>query len=291
MGVDAYQRALSFYNGQANTTVNMAPVMPTQSPAGTAVFSGSWYDPSHNGEGWIIEVLDDKSALIYWFTYDQEGKQVWLVGLGQRSGNTLAAHMIATSGPVFGPDFDPDAVTKEDWGTLSITFQNCGSARVEYNSVLDGFGSGSLLPSRLTGILDLDCTDMASPSNLPAAGYTGSWYDPSHNGEGWILQILDDLRAVIYWFTYDNNGNQVWLIGVAQQSGNTLTAEMKITSGPVFGADFDPDALSKQTWGTLSMSFTSCDTATLEYSSSLEEFNAGMHDLERLTTLSGLKCE
>jgi len=291
MGVDAYQRALSFYNGQANTTVNMAPVMPTQSPAGTAVFSGSWYDPSHNGEGWIIEVLDDKSALIYWFTYDQEGKQVWLVGLGQRSGNTLAAHMIATSGPVFGPDFDPDAVTKEDWGTLSITFQNCGSARVEYNSVLDGFGSGSLLPSRLTGILDLDCTDMASPSNLPAAGYTGSWYDPSHNGEGWILQILDDLRAVIYWFTYDKNGNQVWLIGVAQQSGNTLTAEMKMTSGPVFGVDFDPDALSKQDWGSLSMTFTSCDTATLEYSSSLEGFNEGMLDLERLTTLSGLKCE
>jgi hypothetical protein len=117
------------------------------------------------------------------------------------------------------------------------------------------------------------------------------WSDPYHDGEGWAIEVLSDKTALIYWFTYDQDGNQVWMVGIAQRDGDTLAASMQISSGPVFGPDFDPDAVSLQDWGTVSMSFTSCDTATPEYSSVLEGFNEGMLDLVRLTTLSGLNCE
>ncbi len=291
MGVDAYQRASQFFNGQANESIDMDPEMPTQSPAGSGVFSGSWFDPSHNGEGWVVEVLDDKSAVIYWFTYDEDGNQIWLFGVAQRVGNTLAAHMQRTSGPMFGPEFDPDAVVLENWGTLAITFQNCNSARVDYNSVSDGYGSGSLLPTRLTQILNLDCNDIADPSDSQAVAYSGSWFDAEHEGEGLILEVLDEQNVLIYWFTYDNEGKQLWMIGVAQRDDTTLTADMIITSGPIFGPDFDPETLTVTDWGTLTMNIPDCDSATAEYSSILEGYGEGVLHLERLTSLYGLNCE
>ncbi|MCP4044914.1 MAG: hypothetical protein GY732_02855, partial [Gammaproteobacteria bacterium] len=45
--------------------------------------SGSWYDPAHNGEGFLLEVLEDEQAIVYWFTYDENGNQRWFIGLGE----------------------------------------------------------------------------------------------------------------------------------------------------------------------------------------------------------------
>lgn len=28
--------------------------------------SGSWYDPSRDGEGFLLEILDDQQAIVYW---------------------------------------------------------------------------------------------------------------------------------------------------------------------------------------------------------------------------------
>ena len=37
---------------------------------------------------------------------------------------------------------------------------------------------------------------------------SGSWYDPTRDGEGIVLEILPDGRQLAYWFTYDIDGNQ-----------------------------------------------------------------------------------
>ena len=39
-----------------------------------ATMSGAWYDPTHNGEGFLLELLEPDEAIIYWFTYDETGK-------------------------------------------------------------------------------------------------------------------------------------------------------------------------------------------------------------------------
>jgi hypothetical protein len=81
------------------------------------------------------------------------------------------------------------------------------------------------------------------------------------------------------------------LIGVAQRDDKTLTANMLITSGPMFGPNFDPDDMTLRDWGTLSMKVLSCEAATLDYSSVLAGFGEGALNLERLTSLYGLDCE
>lgn len=44
-------------------------------------------------------------------------------------------------------------------------------------------------------------------------GHSAMWYDPARDGEGWMLEILADDRAVLYWFTFDEAGNPRWLVG------------------------------------------------------------------------------
>ncbi len=255
------------------------------------VFSGSWYDPTHDGEGWVVEVLDDDSAVIYWFTYDQDGNQVWMLGVAQRNGKALTADMLITSGARFGADFDPADVEYKTWGTLTFTMESCQSARVEYASEITEFGSGSLKPQRLVSVDGLNCE---RPSKAPVSqfsGWTGSWYDPSHDGEGWVVESIDDTRAVVYWFTYDDTGGQVWMIGVANRVGNSLQVDMQTTSGPTFGTQFDPADIKYTQWGSVQISFTNCNNAVVDYTSELPAFGSGQLQPQRLTRLSGIECQ
>ena len=47
------------------------------------------YDPDHDGEGIILEVLDATTVVVQWFTYDDEGKQFWIQGVGTIDGKTI----------------------------------------------------------------------------------------------------------------------------------------------------------------------------------------------------------
>ena len=50
---------------------------------------------------------------------------------------------------------------------------------------------------------------------LPAAAidpsYSGSWYNPPESGSGFNLEIFDDEQALLFWYTYDDAGDPVWL--------------------------------------------------------------------------------
>ena len=123
----------------------------------TAAISGAWYDPSHNGEGWLLEVLPDGRALLAWFTYDPEGNQAWFYNVGEVEGNTITFNLLIPSGTDFGPTFDPNEVSMPAWGTATFTFDNCNSGSMTYDSLLKGYDSGSLGLTRLTNLSGLEC--------------------------------------------------------------------------------------------------------------------------------------
>ena len=263
----------------------------TEAVASLDVFSGSWYDPSHDGEGWIVEVLDDDRALIYWFTYDQTGQQAWMIGLAERDGNDLVANLLQPSGAKFGSDFNSQDIQHTQWGTMRLTLNACNSASIEYTSELIGYGNGNLQAQRLVNIDGLNCAQPSQQASSRFSGWSGSWYDPSHDGEGWIVEIIDEGKAVIYWFSYDSQGNQTWMIGVGSRKNNQLVTELQTTSGPVFGPEFDPELVQSHDWGQLTMSFSNCNEASVNYQSALAEFGSGSLSSSRLTTLSGLPCQ
>ena len=102
----------------------------------TREFSSSWYDPSRSGHGFILEVIDStqgKSLMAYWFTYDQQGRQIWMFGSGPVNGDSAQVTAYQASGGSFDNQFNPAAVQVAPWGTLTFRFESCDSGNVSFS--------------------------------------------------------------------------------------------------------------------------------------------------------------
>ncbi len=120
-------------------------------------FSGSWYNPDRSGEGLMIELTngDTPTAVVSFYTYapDGSGEQVWLIGSGPLAGDTAIADLVITEGTGFGDQFDPAAVSRTPWGQVRVRFTSDTTAQLEYESTLEGYGSGQIDLTRLTAPL------------------------------------------------------------------------------------------------------------------------------------------
>ncbi len=137
---------------EAFTLSRLLNCSQTQSSAKTGR-SGSFFDPQRNGEGLFIDVIDDDTAVVFFYTFTPTGEQLWLVGSGASiTGDTITANMLyPTSTTGFGSGFDANEIQFSSWGNMSITHQaGCNNLLINYNSTVPGYGTGSLNHSRLT---------------------------------------------------------------------------------------------------------------------------------------------
>lgn len=251
--------------------------------------SGSWYDPRHDGEGFLIEILGAQTALVYWFTYDRFGNQAWIVGVGGVHGASIYIEdAIITEGARFGAAFDPGEVERTPWGHLRFDFDNCDAGTLTYAGPPD-YGSGAQKLVRLTTVEETLCGH-ASGRNLVSAGRSGSYYDPRRNGEGFLVESLGSGLTLVYWFTYDGDGNQAWVVGV----GNSIDGLIEITDtlapvGARFGPAFDPETVERIPWGSLSLQLDSCSTGSIAYKNTATGESDEI-ELIRLTTLGDSTC-
>jgi len=255
--------------------------------------TGSWYDPAHDGEGWMIERLAGDQVLAVWYTYRPDAPvQAWMVATGHTVNNRVVLDSVQiTSGGVFGPAFDPAAVQRTDWGGYAIEFDDCNSAQASYTSVRPGFGAGYLGGvRRITNVDGLNCQNPAA-SGDPMSGITGPWYDPSHDGEGWVLEYLGNNSLLMAWFSYDTQGNQRWFLGVGTSSGDNVFnfSEVQTTSGTVFGPSFNPANVQRQPWGTVTITVNSCTSLTVDYQGPAA-FGSGQLQAVPIVGVAGLDC-
>ena len=114
--------------------------------------SAMWYQPERDGEGWVLEVLSGDRALLYWYTYDENGNQRWLQAVGdvvdEESGQAIDfPELLVTEGAEFGPGFDPDDVEFQDVGEASMHFEDPGLRRPERQLVRPRPRRRRLLPA------------------------------------------------------------------------------------------------------------------------------------------------
>jgi len=264
-------------------------------------FSGSWYTPSRNGEGFTLQVLDRGTALVTWFTYPPAGsaaQQAWILAQdGRIDGERIRFEgAFTTRGPRFGAGFDPAALQVLPWGTIEFRFLDCNRGEVTYSGP-PGWGSGTREIVRLTALSELEC---GAKRRLTATGAraieglrsrSGSWFDPAHNGEGWQVEELPDGRTQVYWFTYDERGEQAWTIGVAGTGGNRFEVERNLRPvGARFGGAFDPAAVRLEEWGRVQFDFTGCERGSVSWTSSQPAFGSGTLAPVRLSWLAGAAC-
>jgi hypothetical protein len=250
--------------------------------------AAAWFDPARDGEGFIIEMLEGGRATLYWFTYDDEGRQDWIVADGRVDGNRLLfPELLRVSGGVFGGDFDPDDVSREVIGTAVFTWERCDSGRMNWHI---GNQRGRQTLRRLSRLQGLECGIPLGRPIRQEAQYSGAWYDPSRAGEGFTVQILEDDSALVYWFTFGPDGERRWLFGAGELMDDTWHfPELLATRGPSFGDAFDPGALELSPWGRLELDL-SCDGGEARYQPVVEGFTPGVMSLVQLTRMDGPAC-
>lgn len=144
---------------------------------------------------------------------------------------------------------------------------------------------------------DVPAFDSLVPPRPPSAAapidahYSGEWYDPARSGEGIVLEILDDERAAVYFFTYPPTGmpgEQAWLYGVG-----TITADgiaFDDLRRPQRVVDESGATVTQQTrWGRLWLSFDDCLNGHMRWEGP-DDWGRMEVPLKRLTTLEGLGC-
>ncbi|KAA9133240.1 hypothetical protein F3N42_02465 [Marinihelvus fidelis] len=257
--------------------------------------TAAWYDPARDGEGWVLEILEDDRASVYWYTYDESGGQRWLTGTGQvlsdADGDYIdVPELLVTRGAVFGEDFDPDDVVREVAGSATFRFPDCQSGTVAWSAFNE---SAVTNLTRLTRTMGVDCETINGVPGEPVqvyAGQSGDWFDLAHDGEGFTVQWLSRDQALVFWFSYDGQGNQVWMTGLGhEQDGVIVVPELTTTTGGLFGSAFDPAGVERIAWGQMDMSLA-CNDGGMNYQSALADFGSGSQDLQRLSNLAGLAC-
>jgi hypothetical protein len=264
-------------------------------------FSGTWFAPERSGEGISLQILDTGAALALWFTYPPAGaagQQAWIYAQDGRveGDRVIFDAAITTRGPRFGVGFNASDLQVQPWGTLELRFSDCNTADLSYAGPA-AWGSGSRRLTRLTAYAELECGGKKSLTATGARSLQGLkqrtalWFDPAHNGEGWVAEELPDGRTQFFWYTYDANGEQAWMVGLSPPATDTFSiADMYRPVGTRFGAAFDPAAVQRGEWGRVDMSYSGCNAAELRYQSSAAGFGSGTLHPVRVTRLAGTSC-
>ena len=218
----------------------------------------------------------------------------WYIAEDEIQGNRiLFPELIQVSGGEFGPDFNPEKVTRKVVGSASFIFSSCDSGAMEWwiDEDVNDPRHGRMNLTRITRVMGLVCGMPMGPPEIPEGQLSGSWYDPTHSGEGYVLEVLIDRSVLVYWFSFDPQANRRWFFGVGEVlDGKIVFDEMFTTSGGIFGAEFAPESVEVEPWGAMEMELE-CDSGIARFTPTEPGFPAGTLDLDRLTILEGLSCE
>lgn len=99
-----------------------------------AGLNGNWWKgPDRNGEGTQLEVVISNGHLAVvstTYSYNSSGEQVFLIAVGEITGNSVDVDVYITEGGLWGAAFDPDLVDEDEWGTGTLTATSCNTVHL-----------------------------------------------------------------------------------------------------------------------------------------------------------------
>ncbi|QOC22913.1 hypothetical protein IC757_01760 [Wenzhouxiangella sp. AB-CW3] len=176
---------------------------------------GSWFDPSRAGEGLTQMLLTDGQLLTYWFTYapeqatstDQEG-QTWMLAMAS-PGESWVEHtgFQIPQGGRFSIGLEGQRPQPQRWSATTRQDRTAAdeihfSYQLNHGSLCIAWGCSHNVKSGRHDLMPL--TRLAGTrcdNQQPNQALSGAWYNPDANGEGFIVEVLDNGRGVVYWFT------------------------------------------------------------------------------------------
>jgi hypothetical protein len=119
---------------------DFASPVPTCAPgtnhATNPNFTDLWRgEPASRENGWGVNIVHQGNTLfISWFTYDANGRGIWLYGVPARTGgNTFAGDLTQNRGPVFSSTpWNLNAVVPTTVGTVTLAFSDASTGTFTY---------------------------------------------------------------------------------------------------------------------------------------------------------------
>ena len=246
-------------------TVTVQGAVATQSASSLNV-GGLWWGAADGSQsGWGVNLVQQGPVLFAtWFTYDHDGSPMWLVmpdalkaGDGSYSGT-----LYRTTGPSYrAGSFDPSQVGVTAVGSASFSFSDASNG--SFTATVNGTTVSKSLVREVWNVLP---TCAADGSQAGMSNFQDLWWRASGAESGWGLQVVQQAGTMfLAWFTYDDNGNGLWLVAsnMQQVSSGVYSGALYRTTGPAFdSASWDPSQVGVTQVGTATLAFTSPSDGT-----------------------------
>ena len=243
----------SMLNGGINRSALTVPGAQVCQP--TAPQTGWWWNPAEDGRGFSVEKRGP-NLFFASFLYDASGRSTWYVssGLASLEGSLYVGDLLAASGgQTLGGSY-PGFPTLTKAGTVTMTF----------NSATNGtliWPGGTVPMQRLPFVPNgLSLTPMANGIE------SGWWWNESEAGRGFFMEFQGDSLDVA-GYMYDDQGNPVWYLTVAQMAGPTKqsfsSSWWSFANGQTLTGAWKPNTRTSDHVAPVTITFSGADTAVM----------------------------
>ena len=134
----------------------------------------------------------------------------------------------------------------------------------------------------------------SSDGMIVTRNFTGIWNQPDQQSQGLALQVVEQLddsrRAVVYWYTYGDDRQTAWFIGIGDLVDDRIEFELFESDDVGFMQDAIEGADPVQSIGTMTMDFDSCNSGVVTFETDLAGVGSGTFTIERLLEVMNTHC-
>lgn len=238
--------------------------------AGPPNYEGLWWNaPAGSESGWGINFAHQGDTIFAtWFTYDLNGKGLWLVMTASLTATGVyTGTLFQTTGPPFNSvPFNPAQVIGITVGTGTLTFTDLNTGTFAYT--VNGVTQTKSITRQIFDQLPTCTFGILSDLTL-AYNYQDLWWAaPAGSESGWGVNLTHQGNTIFAtWFTYDLDQTPLWLFVTALKTDQGVySGTLYRTTGPPFNSvPFDPAKVAGTAVGTATFTFTDGNTGTFNY--------------------------
>ena len=129
-----------------------APLQP-----GPGLLNGLFFEPAADGHYVQLQETAPGRYIVFWSTFDQDGRSAWIFATGARTGTHIQADAFISQGGRFRPGGAPHGQQVVPWGRVEVDMQSCRKGTFRYQSIFPEFGAGEFPLDRLAFVHELGC--------------------------------------------------------------------------------------------------------------------------------------
>jgi len=128
----------------------------------TRAFTGVWDQVSQESQGLDLQVIAQADgsnvAVAYWYTYGNDRKSAWYLGVGHIVDDHVDFELYHSDDVGFMQNGMPGDDSVVPIGTMTMSFHDCNSGTVTFNTSHAEVGQGSFEIGRLSNIMNMHCS-------------------------------------------------------------------------------------------------------------------------------------